>query len=208
MHLVNVTILLVWFIVILIFHPKPIVQAGGSSLQQPAHDFLQSAKPLDGFSGTTAGMTVQPSQASSNYLHYTESAITVPISNHYSNANALVMGPLPPPLVGDIKAEQLSPLSTPSTATLVSHRYSNRRSGKEQSMSDSGVEYAPPLAADIHNTRKSGHITVALSDEVHRHAASRNDASVYMENAEGANIRRQNSNDSMWLQQTPRGSNR
>ncbi|KAL1932730.1 hypothetical protein VTP01DRAFT_8408 [Rhizomucor pusillus] len=181
---INVTILLVWFIVILIFHPKPIAQAGGSSLQQPAHDFLQSAKPLDGFSGTTAGMVIQPSQASSDYLHYTESAITVPISNHYSNANVLTMGPLPPPPAGDMKVEH----------------------GKDHSLNDSGIEYAPPMTTDMHhNIRKSGHITVALSDEVHRQAASRNDA--YRE-TDGANIRRQNSNDSMWLQQTPRGSNR
>lgn len=86
---------------------------------------------------------------------------------------------------------------------LVSHHLD---SGKDHSLNDSGIEYAPPMTTDMHhNIRKSGHITVALSDEVHRQAASRNDA--YRE-TDGANIRRQNSNDSMWLQQSPRGSNR
>ncbi|KAI8147440.1 hypothetical protein BJV82DRAFT_648177 [Fennellomyces sp. T-0311] len=201
---INVTSMIAWFIVILIFHPKPLANGAGSSMQQPAHDFLSSAKPLDGFPGAPAptALMVQPSQASSDYLHYTESVITVPI--HYSGTNSNTntnhnsgyqRGPLPPPPNSDGE-QPLSPSSTPSTATLVSHRFSGRRKDTGAKEID---QSSPP------------HVSVNLNDDHRLDEADWNASQITAttnDSKGNSNIRRQNSNDSMWLQQTPRGGNR
>lgn len=224
--LVNVTSMLVWFIVILIFHPKPPTQPNGSSLQQPAHDFLQAGKPMDGYPHGATALIVQPSQVSSDYLQYTESAITVPIQPPYSNTNPF-QTPTQPPSSDESKIQvdhhhhhhqqQQQPgqystpsSSTPSTATLVSQRHSQRRNGKD-SPTKEHVDYPPTL------TRGNGHVGV-VPTEGPENAGSiqrrglQSDRGTISEvdwaSSEKTNIRRQNSNDSMWLQQTPRGSNR
>lgn len=235
---INVTSMITWFLVFLIFHPKPLNSATGSSMQQPAHDFLSSSKPLDGFSGAPTTLMVQPSQASSDYLHYTESAITVPVQHHYSNTNAFQLGPLPAQSgnVEEMK-QPLSPSSTPSTATLVSqHRYSGRKDGKQELRASQQAVMPPQPQQQQQQVpaqqqqQQPGHVAVTLSDGHHPQQLELLSTSPQqlMPNAatgnapmnggvpagqEGdwnndKNVRRQNSNDSMWLQQTPRGGNR
>ncbi|KAI9313639.1 hypothetical protein BX666DRAFT_1864250, partial [Dichotomocladium elegans] len=60
---INVSSLIVWFIVVLIFHPKPLTHRLGTSiLPPPSQGVLSSAQPLDGLSGSLLG--TQASQAS------------------------------------------------------------------------------------------------------------------------------------------------
>ncbi|CDS03641.1 hypothetical protein LRAMOSA01043 [Lichtheimia ramosa] len=150
---INVTSMIVWFIVVLILHPKPLTNQNVTpQIQQPGHDFLSSGKPGDGYTGAPSTIMTQPSQASSDYLNYTG-----PI-----NYNTTFQRPV------GTEDNHISHSSTPSTATLVSHHYSVRRN-------------------------KDPHVAVSLPD------AEWNGKD---------NSPRQTSNDSMWLQQTPRSGNR
>ncbi|KAI9321771.1 hypothetical protein BX666DRAFT_1874943 [Dichotomocladium elegans] len=119
---INVTSMIVWFIVGLILHPKPLT--GGGSMQQQNHDFLTPKPNADsGFTGAPTGIMTQPSQASSNdYLSYNATPINYNTTFHH-----------PLPTSSPAHQNDLMRSSTPSTATLVAphHHYSIRRSTKD-----------------------------------------------------------------------------
>ncbi|KAI7860732.1 hypothetical protein BDC45DRAFT_562940 [Circinella umbellata] len=138
---INITTLIVWFIVILIFHPKPIENRTGTSMQQSPHNFLSASKPLDEISGTSVptALITQQSQSSSDYIDYTESMITVPVeyiendnnTNMTYNINSVSrsgQSQNPPSTDGD---ESLSPYSTQPHAIFASHQISECRNSKE-----------------------------------------------------------------------------
>ncbi|KAG2227040.1 hypothetical protein INT45_006447 [Circinella minor] len=199
---INITTLIVWFIVVLIFHPKPLENGTGPSMQQSPHNFLSAPKPLDGFSGTSVpvALTTQPSQSSSDYLYCTESMITVPVeytendnnTNMTYNINRVPQSGQsqnPPNTDGD---ELLSPSSTRSTATFVSHQLSGCRNSKEINIFSS-----PP------------HVSVNLiNDQTRQEEMDWNESQITVitsDNKDNSNNRRPNSNDTMWLQQSLQG---
>ncbi|KAI8081317.1 uncharacterized protein BX664DRAFT_285247 [Halteromyces radiatus] len=123
---INISTLIVWFLVMLIFHPKP---QGSTSqgMQNPTNDFLSNGKQLDGYPGSPPMMT-QASQASSDYLQYTKS-VGVSINSPYPASATYQLGPLPPPPSETMHHNNSVASSTPSTATLVSSpNYQGRRS--------------------------------------------------------------------------------
>ena len=207
--IVNVATLIVWFIVVLIFHPKPLANGTGSSIQQPAHDFLSAAKPLDGYSSATAPMALmtQQSHASSDYLHCTESLITVPVqytendnnaNMTYNNNSVSQRGQLQNSANTD-GDQPLSPSSTRSTVTFVSHRNSGCRKS-DSNTKELDLSCPPPhLSIDLSNEHVQQEETDWNTSQI---TAMTNDSK------SNSNNRCPNSNDSTWLQQSPRGGNR
>ena len=194
---------------VLIFHPKQLANGTGSSIQQPAHDFLSAAKPFDGYSSATTAMTLmtQPSHASSDYLHCTESLITVPAeytendnnaNTTYNNNSVSQRGQLQnsPKIDGD---QPLSPSSTQSTATFVSHRNSGCRKSDSNTKELDLSCPAPHLSINFSNEQAQQEETNWNTSQI---TTTTNDSKRNSSN------RRPSSNDSVWLQQTPRGGNR
>ncbi|KAI9307952.1 hypothetical protein BJ944DRAFT_261080 [Cunninghamella echinulata] len=117
---INISTLIVWFLVMLIFHPKPQGVNG-----QATNDFLSAGKQMEGYTGVPPMMT-QASQASSDYLQYSKS-VGMSVNSSY-NPGTYQFGPLPPP------PEVMHPnnsvaSSTQSSATLVPtlNNYQSRR---------------------------------------------------------------------------------
>ncbi|KAI8072880.1 hypothetical protein BC940DRAFT_330326 [Gongronella butleri] len=142
---INTSNVIVWFLVILIFHPKPQGGAGGPGMANPTNDFLSGpTKPptSDGGYGAGSGgspaMMTEASQASSDYLQYSKSGNgttgggAMGINNSYTPSTAYQLGPLPPPPENMYHNNSVAS-STPSTATLVSspnrHTNSTRTKG-------------------------------------------------------------------------------
>ncbi|CAO3578211.1 unnamed protein product [Absidia cylindrospora] len=128
---INISTVIVWFLVMLIFHPKP---QGGTSqgMQNPTNDFLSNGKQLDGYPGSPPMMT-QASQASSDYLQYTKS-VGVPINSSYTPGTAYQLGPLPPPPPENMHHNNSVASSTQSTATLVSSPNYPTRNSRSKGM--------------------------------------------------------------------------
>ncbi|CAO3591018.1 unnamed protein product [Absidia cylindrospora] len=127
---INISTLIVWFLVMLIFHPTP----QGSSpqgTQHPTSDFPSGAgKPTEGYVGSPPTMMTEASHASSDYLQYTKS-VGVSMNSSSIPGTTYQLGPLPPPPAPP-PPENMRPnisvaSTTPSTATLVTPHYHSSR---------------------------------------------------------------------------------
>ncbi|ORZ23226.1 hypothetical protein BCR42DRAFT_487232 [Absidia repens] len=148
---INISTLIVWFLVMLIFHPKP----QGNSLQgtqHPTSDFPSGAgKPTEGYVGSPPTMMTEASQASSDYLQYTKS-VGVSMNSSYTPGTAYQLGPLPPPPAPP-PPENMRPnisvaSTTPSTATLVTPHYHSSRNLR----SNKAMAAMDPTESMIDNT--------------------------------------------------------
>ncbi|KAG0172292.1 hypothetical protein DFQ28_000144, partial [Apophysomyces sp. BC1034] len=208
---INMCSVITWFIVILIFHPKPNQAATSSSIQNPSHDFLSAGKTLDGYPASPPPLIPQPSQASSDYLQYTKS-VSIPMTQpQYSNANSFQLGPLPPPPDTAIHHHNSIASSTPSTATLVSSAPNNNMSRISRSKGAQGeVMMDDPLRTGHHHHH-------GLDPVSERQAGDGKDWEMAVdyipparhsaESSVTGGVKRQKSDDSMWLHQSPRGAN-
>ncbi|KAI8391546.1 uncharacterized protein BYT42DRAFT_557249 [Radiomyces spectabilis] len=131
---INMCSVITWFLVILIFHPKPNNAQADATMNQPSHDFLSNGKHLETYPNSPPLM-MQNSQASSEYLQYTKS-VAVPINQpSFTDPPAFQLGPLPPP--PDVTHHNNSfGSTTPSTATLVSSPNMLRRNRSKGSISE------------------------------------------------------------------------
>lgn len=86
--LVNVSSVIAWFVVILIFHPKPQCSTNNTTnIAPPTQDFLSTEKPPFEYNGSGI-MVIQQSQASEEFMHYTKSgSVVVPMTNQPSYAS-------------------------------------------------------------------------------------------------------------------------
>lgn len=77
-----------WFVVILIFHPKPQCSTNNTTnIAPPSHDFLSTEKPPFEYNGSGI-MVIQQSQASEEFMHYTKSgSVVVPMTSQPSYAS-------------------------------------------------------------------------------------------------------------------------
>ncbi|ORX59521.1 hypothetical protein DM01DRAFT_1317601 [Hesseltinella vesiculosa] len=129
---INTSNVIVWFLVILIFHPKPQSGPGNQGMINPTNEFLSGpTKPptSDGGYGSSPAMMTEASQASSDYLQYSKSGTGTTngaIDSAYAASNGYHLGPLPPPPDSMYHNNSVAS-STPSTATLVSSP--NRHTG-------------------------------------------------------------------------------
>ncbi|CAO3610054.1 unnamed protein product [Cunninghamella blakesleeana] len=167
---INISTLIVWFLVMLIFHPKPQGVNG-----QTTNDFLSAGKPMDPYlqhqhqhqqqTGTPSMMMTQASQASSDYLQYTKS-VGMSINSSY-NPNVGVhstntttsnyqFGPLPPPPSETMHPNHSVASSTQSSATLVptlNHHYSSpSRNSRSATKTMMNVAPADPTESMIDDT--------------------------------------------------------
>ncbi|KAI8338154.1 hypothetical protein BC941DRAFT_424725 [Chlamydoabsidia padenii] len=235
---INISTLIVWFLVMLIFHPKP---QGSTSqgLPHPTNDFLSDGKQVGGGYPSSPPMMTQASQASSDYLQYTKS-VGVPVTtNTYTSAAPYQLGPLPPPPPENMHPNHSVASTTPSTATLVTPNYQSRNSRSKvmtmdptESMIDDTTHLPPYRPSSNNNTRapnmepilsedEASHHTESLAIVVdHNNRSSNEDigkSSVrnphwqlsldFSEKAAGSSneVKREDSDDSMWLHQSPKG---
>jgi hypothetical protein len=151
--------MITWFLVMLIFHPKP--QGGASQcMPNPSNDFLSGGKQLEGYPGSPPMMT-QESQASSDYLQYTKS-VGASINNTYKSSATYQLEPLPPPPPENMLHNSSVVSSTPSAVTLVSSSNYQSRNSRSKGMNMDPTEsmiddtthlppYRPVSAANNHS---------------------------------------------------------
>ncbi|CDS07879.1 hypothetical protein LRAMOSA01828 [Lichtheimia ramosa] len=86
--IINVSSVVAWFVVILIFHPKPQCSTNNTTnIAPPTQDFLSTEKPPFEYNGSGI-MVIQQSQASEEFMHYTKSgSVVVPMTNQPSYAS-------------------------------------------------------------------------------------------------------------------------
>ncbi|KAI8342292.1 hypothetical protein BC941DRAFT_389106 [Chlamydoabsidia padenii] len=156
---INISTLIVWFLVMLIFHPKP---QGSTSqcMPNPTNDFISGGKQLGGYPSSPPMMT-QESQASSEYLQYTKS---VGVSINNKSGATYQLGPLPPPPPENMHLNHSGVSSTPSTVTLVSSpNYQSRNSRSKgihvdptESMIDDTTHLPPYRPVSTNNNHNNG----------------------------------------------------
>ncbi|KAI8146912.1 hypothetical protein BJV82DRAFT_596990 [Fennellomyces sp. T-0311] len=200
---INVTSVIVWFIVVLIFHPKPANQTTVPNLPAPTQDFLSTGKQYDAYAGSPILMP-QGSQASSEFMHYTKSgSVIVPMANQpsYTSGTTFQLNPL-----ATIPAQNNMTMhsTTPSTATLVSTPLPKRSPDEKTASSPPQNNMMPSLnesniTAVNHETNGDWESVVDWSIQ---HDSSVRQSNNYLQST---NVRRQKSDDSMWLHQSPRG---
>ncbi|KAI9260578.1 hypothetical protein BDA99DRAFT_605614 [Phascolomyces articulosus] len=233
---INVTTIIIWFVVVLIFHPKPITQTGVTNMPPPSQDFLSTGKQFDTYAGSPILMP-QGSQASSEFMHYTKSgSVVVPMVNQpsYTSGTTFQLNPLATVPTRDQNHYPHKPMTshstTHSTATLVSTTFPN---GKHAQRKDMGGGYAPEDMFNNPSTNNNGNrptsttppnnnnMPAALNESnvtavnndwesavdwpLHHENIQSGTNSIGHANGGANNVRRQKSDDSMWLHQSPRG---
>ncbi|KAI9490369.1 hypothetical protein BDB00DRAFT_961166 [Zychaea mexicana] len=252
---INVTSVITWFIVILIFHPKPTSQGTTTTLPAPTQDFLSTGKQFDTYTGSPILMP-QGSQASSEFMHYTKSgSVIVPMANQpsYASGTTFQLNPLATIPTTDQnhyyqssqKNKTMTHSTTPSTATLVSTPATKQQQRKDgggyspedmfaannNSHNNRPVSTTPPHPALNNNNNAMPALNESNVTAVNHDAASgdwestvdwpmqhepitsgtgsvRQQQSNYLQQQQQPyeSVRRQKSDDSMWLHQSPRGA--
>ncbi|KAI7857998.1 hypothetical protein BDC45DRAFT_499841 [Circinella umbellata] len=242
---INVTTIIVWFIVVLIFHPKPGSQNAPQTLPPPSQDFLSTGKQFDTYAGSSILMP-QGSQASSEFMHYTKSgSVIVPMVNQpsYTSGTTFQLNPLATVPTHDQNHYPYnsntthhhslmgSRSNTPSTATLVStplpnNKHQQRKENSNSVYTPEDMFHAPPPSHQTNNIirpisttpppNNNSNIMPALNESdvtavnndwesVIDYTIQSGTNSIGHANNMNNNVRRQKSDDSMWLHQSPRG---
>lgn len=184
---VNVTSVIVWFVVILIFHPKPQASSTTPNTMMPpaSQEFLSTGKQQFDAYAASPILMAQNSQTS-DFMHYSKSGGSVVV-----------------PMLNTNHSNYATTSAAHSTATLVAPLSPNQQQQKREDYPMPSLKESALPNNNSNNNNNDGngeqHELTTIDLGPHPYDQQQH------QQQQHANIKRQKSDDSMWLHQSPRG---